>query len=77
MMSAFLQEAAESGGLAQLAGFSERLLDIGDAWRAFALAGARMVKGRDAFEPRALAQLLNAQADREAAFFRALRRAIA
>ena len=60
-----------------LAEFSERMLDIGDAWRAFALAAARMVKGRDAFEPRALANLLNAQADREAIFFRDLRSAAA
>ena len=76
LYAAFLQEAAESGGLPQLAGFSERLLDIGDAWRGFALAAARMVKGRDPFEPPALAQLLNAQADREAAFFRELRSAL-
>ena len=76
LYAAFLQEAAESGALPQLAPFSERMLDIGDAWRGFALAAARMVKGRDAFEPRALANLLNAQADREAAFFRELRGAL-
>jgi len=77
LYAAFLQEAAESGATPKLAEFSERMLDIGDEWRAFALASARMVKGRDTFEPRALASLLNAQADREATFFRDLRGAIA
>lgn len=77
LYAAFLQEVAQSGALPQLAEFSERLLDIGDAWRAFALAAARMVKGRDAFAPRALADLLLGQADREAAFFRDLRSATA
>ena len=73
LYAAFLQEASEHGSLSKLAEFSERMLDIGDAWRGFALAAARMVKGRDALEPCALAVLLNAQADREAAFFRELR----
>lgn len=77
LYAAFLQEAAESGPMPQLAGFSARLLDIGDEWRAFALAAARMVKGRDAFDPPAIAALLSAQADREAVFFRDLRRALA
>jgi hypothetical protein len=53
------------------------MLDIGDEWRAFALAAARMVKGRDAFDPSAIANLLSAQADREAGFFRDLRSALA
>lgn len=77
LYAAFLQEAAESGSMPVLAEFSARLLDIGDEWRAFALAGARMVKGRDAFDPPAIAALLSAQADREAVFFRDLRRALA
>jgi len=73
LYAAFLQEAADNHGLHELGEFSERLMTIGDAWRAFALAAARMIKGRDAFEPRALAALLHAQADSEAAFFRDLR----
>ena len=77
LYAAFLQEAAESGNVPQLAEFSARLLDIGDEWRALALAAARMVKGRDAFDPPAIAHLLRAQADREAAFFGDLRRALA
>jgi len=77
LYAAFLQEAAETCNAPRLAEFSTRLLDIGDEWRALALAGARMVKGRDALDPPAIAQLLRAQADREAAFFRDLRTAVA
>jgi hypothetical protein len=77
LYAAFLQEVAESCDSPQLAEFSARLLDIGDEWRAFALAAARMVKGRDAFDPSAIAGLLSAQADREAVFFRDLRSALA
>lgn len=77
LYAAFLQEAAESCDSPQLAEFAARMLDIGDEWRAFALAAARMVKGRDAFDPSAIAGLLSAQADREAVFFRDLRSALA
>src|SRR6185436_15081730 len=47
LYAAFLQEAGALPGLSVLAGFADRLLAIGDEWRAFALATARMVKGRD------------------------------
>jgi hypothetical protein len=77
LYAAFLQEAAARCDSPQLAEFSARMLDIGDEWRAFALAAARMVKGRDAFDPSAIAALLAAQADREAVFFRDLRSALA
>jgi hypothetical protein len=77
LYAAFLQEAAALPGLAALAGFPERLLAIGDAWRAFALATARMVKGRDPVEPPRLAVLLRGLADQEEAFFRDLRKALA
>ncbi len=73
--AAFLQEAADIAGLPVLGEFSERLMTIGDAWRDFALAAARMVKGRDKLDPPAIAALLAAQADSEAAFFRDLGRA--
>lgn len=75
--AAFLQEAAESAGLPQLAAFAERMLTIGDEWRAFALAAARMVKGRDPLNPPALAEKLRAMAVLEEAFFRDLRTAVA
>lgn len=76
LYAAFLQEAADIAGLPVLGEFSERLMTIGDAWRDFALAAARMVKGRDKLDPPAIAALLAAQADSEAAFFRELGKAV-
>jgi hypothetical protein len=38
---------------------------------------ARMIKGREAFEPTKLAELVRAQAERETEFFRALKAAVA
>lgn len=77
LYAAFLQEAAELSGMAVLAGFSERLMNIGDGWREFALATARMVKGRDAMDPAKLADLLRGLAEQENVFFRDLKRAVA
>ena len=74
--AAFLQEAAELAQLPQLQAFSERLTSIGDGWRAFALAAARMVKGRDPLDPPKLAARLREQAAREEAFFRELQAAV-
>lgn len=73
--AAFLQEAAALAARPAYAELSERLMGIGDAWRDLALAAARMVKGRDPLDPPAIAALLEAQADTEAAFFRELGRA--
>jgi len=75
--AAFLQEAAQLAAMPQLVAFSDRLTAIGDDWRGFALKAARMVKGREAVDPPALAKLLRAQADQEEAFFRDLKRAVA
>lgn len=77
LYAAFLQEAAELPGMGMLAEFSERLMVIGDGWREFALATARMVKGRDAMDPAKLADLLRSLAEQEEAFFRDLKRAVA
>ena len=77
LYAAFLQEAADTCDAPQLAEFSSRLLDIGDDWRALALAAARMVKRRDPLDPPAIAHMLRGQADSEAAFFRDIRRAVA
>ena len=77
LYAAFLQEAAELTGMKVLAGFSERLLVIGDGWREFALATARMVKGRDAMDPAKLADLLRKLAAQEEVFFRDLKKAVA
>jgi hypothetical protein len=76
LYAAFLQEAAELSGMAVLAGFSERLMVIGDDWREFALATARMVKGRDAMNPIKLAELLRNLSKQEENFFRDLKMAL-
>ena len=74
--AAFLQEAAALAGRPVLDEFSQRLNDIGDDWRRLALAAARMIKGRDALEPRRLADALRSQADQEERFFRELQAAV-
>lgn len=76
LYAAFLQEAAVLTGMPVLAEFAERLMVIGDGWRAFALATARMVKGRDAMNPAKLAGMLRGLAGQEEAFFRELKAAV-
>jgi hypothetical protein len=75
--AAFLQEAALITGNAKLTVLSDRLNDIGDGWREFALKAARMIKGRETFEPKKLAEMLRTQAESESEFFRALKTAVA
>ena len=75
--AAFLQEAAQITGLTELNVLSERLNQIGDSWREFALKAARMIKGRETFEPKKLADMLRAQAALETEFFRTLKTAVA
>lgn len=77
LYAAFLQEAASITGIAELGRLSERLNEIGDGWREFALKAARMIKGRESFDPAQLAGMLRAQAAREREFFQALKRAVA
>lgn len=77
LYAAFLQEAAVLDGLTALTQFADRLLAIGDTWREFALATARMVKQRDAMHPAGLAERLRALATQEDQFFRELKRAAA
>jgi hypothetical protein len=73
--ASFLQEAAERLARPAFNELSETLIDIGDEWREFALATARMIRDRDPLNPAVLADKLRAIADREQAFFRDLRRA--
>jgi hypothetical protein len=75
--AAFLQEAAPITGITELAVLAERLNEIGDGWREFALKAARMIKGREVFEPTQLAAMLRGQAEHEHEFFRDLKRAVA
>jgi hypothetical protein len=73
--ASFLQEAADLLNRPALGELAEQLIDIGDEWREFALATARMIRDRDPLHPPKLADNLRAIADREQAFFRDLRRA--
>ncbi|MEO5661014.1 MAG: BtrH N-terminal domain-containing protein [Polaromonas sp.] len=76
LYAAFLQEAAEVTGLAQLAALAECLNEIGDGWREFALKAVRMIKGREAVDYPKLGTLLVALAERERAFFRNIKLAV-
>lgn len=71
--ASFLQEAADLLKRPALGELAEQLIDIGDEWREFALATARMIRDRDPLQPPKLADKLRAIADREQAFFRDLR----
>lgn len=77
LYAAFLQEAAAIVGRQELAVLAERLNEIGDGWREFALKAVRMIKGRETFDPPQLAAMLNTQAAHEARFFRDLKAAVA
>ncbi len=74
--AAFLQEAAQLAERPVLAQFSERLIAIGDGWRAMALKAARMIEGREPVNPSAIAALIRQQADQEEAFFKELQAAV-
>jgi hypothetical protein len=76
MYAAFLEEAAPLAGRPALAELAAELVEIGDGWREFALAAARMIRDRDPLDPARLAQHLRAQAAREQTFFTALARAV-
>ena len=72
LYAAFLQELAAATGYRALDGLAARLVEIGDRWREFALAAARMIRGRDALAPPALGARLHALAAEEKQFFREL-----
>ena len=72
LYASFLQELAAKTGYGALDALAARLVGIGDRWREFALAAARMIRGRDPLAPPALAERLRAIAAEERAFFRSL-----
>lgn len=72
LYASFLQELGELTNHEPLAGLAAQLVEIGDRWREFALASARMIRGRDAFDARALASRLRVLAADEKKFFREL-----
>ena len=69
--AAFLQEASKLLGIEELSELSEKLTEVGDDWRYFALGGARIVKERDAITETYphLAEILRGCADKEEAIF--------
>jgi hypothetical protein len=75
LYASFLQELAAKTGYAALDGLASRLVEIGDRWREFALAAARMIRGRDALSPSVLAARLRALAADERVFFQSQHRA--
>ncbi|HUR42086.1 MAG TPA: BtrH N-terminal domain-containing protein [Verrucomicrobiae bacterium] len=72
MYAAFLQEAAERLSSAPLKEGSRQMTETGDAWRQFALAGAKFVKDKKSTDFAGLAGALRACADREEQMFRYL-----
>ena len=72
LYASFLQELAAKTGYTALDALSARLVEIGDRWREFALAAARMIRGRDPLAPPALAERLRALAADEKRFFQDL-----
>ena len=72
LYASFLQELSAKTGYVALDALAERLVGIGDRWREFALAAARMIRGRDPLAPPALAERLRALAAEEKRFFRDL-----
>ncbi|MEA3191736.1 MAG: hypothetical protein QOD26_69 [Betaproteobacteria bacterium] len=69
LYASFLQELAELTGHKPLEGLAARLVEVGDRWREFALAAARMIRGRDPFDGRALGARLHDLAADEKKFF--------
>lgn len=70
--ASFLQEAGERLGNAALPELAAEMTAVGDHWREFALAAARMCRGRTAMDFARLENLLLEAAAREEIFFRAL-----
>lgn len=69
MYASFLEEAADRLARPAFADLAGELVEIGDGWREFALAAARMIRDRDPFDGPHLAALLRTQGQREREFF--------
>jgi hypothetical protein len=72
LYASFLQELGAAAGYRALDPLAARLVEIGDHWREFALAAARMIRGRDPLSPPLLAERMRALAGEERGFFREL-----
>ncbi|HOY32809.1 MAG TPA: BtrH N-terminal domain-containing protein [Bacteroidales bacterium] len=78
MYATFLKKAAEILEKPALNDFSKQMMEIGDNWRGVSLYAARLGRNRD-FEREhllELGKLIDKQADREEAFFKALSKSI-
>lgn len=72
--AAFLQESAQLAALPALGTRADEMMIIGDNWREMARVAAMMICGRQALDPGLIANMLRDLADREEAFFRALKK---
>ena len=72
MYAAFLQEAGERLGQPALVDASRQMTATGDAWRQFALAGAKFVKDKKSADVAGLVAALNECAAREEQVYRFL-----
>jgi len=72
LYSAFLQELAATTGYAALDPLAAQMTATGDAWRQFALAGAKFVKDKKSTDFAGLANALRECADAEEKVFRFL-----
>ena len=78
MYAAFLQEAADLFGSAELAGLSEEMTAIGHDWREFSVVATRIIKQRNKSEEtfaKAGGLMLNC-ANREEIFFKRLQKVV-
>ena len=69
LYASFLQELGGLTGYAPLEGLATQLVEIGDRWREFALAAARMIRNRDRFDAAALGTRLRELSADEKRFF--------
>jgi hypothetical protein len=78
LYAAFLQEAADVLARPALKDISQRLTEVGDRWREFAVLGARLCKNKETGPSvyQQLAELLRQCADGEQKVFSELRNAI-
>jgi hypothetical protein len=75
---AFLQEASEWTGIAELNDYSLRITEIGDMWRDFGYKASKVFKRRagDSYTYDDLADLLEKISDAERSFFLDLQKAV-
>jgi len=71
--ASFLQEAGQLLNNDTLLKASKDLTDAGDEWRRFALRATKMIRGREELNLRALSDVLNGAADKEAAVWKRLK----